>query len=113
MDTEQVIRKKKLKVVEDKKSTINDLTDEILKMRNSVDIVKHPDFVSWYKVNVGLKLEENLNILKTSRHHDQMLRAQGAVEILEGLEDWHKNINKQIDKHRKRIEQLTKDIANE
>jgi hypothetical protein len=113
MGREQVQRRVNAKIKEDKKSEINDLTDKILEMRSSVDIVKHPDFMSWYKVNVGTKLYENLHILKTSKDHNTMLRAQGAVEILEGLEDWHENINKQIEKNRKRIEQLTKDIKND
>lgn len=113
MGIEQVQRKRDLKLQENKSELINDLTDEILGMRNSVDIVKHPDFVSWYKVNIGNKLEEELKTLKTSRDHSVMLRAQGAVEILESLSDWHENINKKIEKNRKRIEQLKKDTNNE
>lgn len=113
MGIEQVQRKKNLKMSEDKKDEINSLTDEIIAMTNSVDIVKHPDFISWHRVNVGTKLEENLKILKTSKDPQLMLRAQGAVEILEGLADWHENINKHIAKNRKRIEKLKKDINND
>lgn len=113
MGREQVQRRLNQKDEEDKKDKILSLTDENMKLRNSVEIVKHPDFLSWYKVNVGVKLQENLKVLKTSRDHSTMLRAQGAVEILEGLEDWHKNINNHIEKNRKKIDNLKKDINNE
>jgi len=106
-------RKKQKEQKEDKKDEILRLTDEIIAMRNSSEIVKHPDFVTWYQVNIGNKLETELKILKTTRDHAEMLRAQGAVKVLEGLTYWHENINKNIDKHRKRIDQLQKDIDHE
>ena len=113
MSLEQVQRRKKSKLIEDKKDKVLALTDEIVQMRNSVEIIEHPNFVSWHKVNVGNKLKENLDVLKGSKDHATMLRAQGAVEVLESLDNWHKNINNQIDKNRKTIERLTKDINNE
>lgn len=103
-------RKQQKKVKEDKKDAILRLTDEIVEMRNSGEIVKHPNFVTWYRVNIGDKLATEFKILKTTKDHDEMLRAQGAVNVLEGLTQWHENINKEIDKHRKKIDQLQKDV---
>lgn len=102
--------KRQRKENEDKKDEIIRLTDEIVEMRNSFEIVKHPDFISWYKVNVGNKLEDELKVLKKTKDHFDMLRAQGAVGILEGFSHWHENISKQMEKHRNRIEKLQKDI---
>jgi hypothetical protein len=110
---EQAQHKRSLKRKSEAQNEIMNLTDANVSLRNSKEITKHPNFVSWFRVNISSKIPEYEELLRNSDNTVDLHRAQGALKFADSVKEWEKNITHKIDKNNNRIEVLKKDLNND